>query len=84
MGAQRAQEFLSESAGFCPVCVAEIKVLAVASAGHHLILRGCGPDLTVGATRSADFLSPRGGCGNRDLSIDTAPDGSDVARIKLH
>ena len=55
VGGQRAQEFLSESAGFCPVCVAKIKVLAVASAGHQLILRGCGPDLTVGATRSADF-----------------------------
>ena len=66
------------------MCVAEIKVLAVASAGHHLILRGCGPDLTVGATRFEDFLNPRCGWGNRDLSIETAPGGSDVARIKLH
>ena len=83
MGGQRAREFLSESAGFCLVCVAEIKVLAVASAGHHLILRGCGPDLTVGATRSANFLNPRCGWGNLDLSIETAPGGSDVARINL-
>ena len=66
------------------MCVAEIKVLAVASAGHHLILRGCGPDLTVRATCSAGFLNPKCGCGNRDLSIETAPGGSDVARIKLH
>ena len=84
MGGQREQEFLSESAGFCPVCVAEIKVLAVTSAGHLLIPRECGPDLSVGATRSADFPNPRGGWGNRDLSIETAPGGSDVARIKLH
>ena len=66
------------------MCVAEIKVLAVASAGHHLILRRCGPDLAVGATRSEDFLNPRSGWGNRDLSIETEPGGSDVARIKLH
>ena len=64
--------------------MAEIKVLVVASAGHHLILRGCGPDLTVGATRSEDFLNPTCGWGDRDLSIETAPGGSDVARIKLH
>ena len=66
------------------MCVAEIKVLAIASAGHHLILRGCGQDLAVGATPFADFLNPRCGWGNRDLSIETAPGGSDVARIKLH
>ena len=66
------------------MCVAKIKVWAVASAGHHLILRGCGPDLTVGAMGSADFLNPRCGWGNRDLSRETAPGGSDVARIKLH
>ena len=66
------------------MCVAEIKVLAVASAGHHLILRGYGPDLTVGATRSGDFLNPSYGWGNRDLTIETPPGGSDVARIKLH
>ena len=84
MGGQQAREFLSESAGFCPVCVAEIKGLAVARAGHPLILGGCGPDLAVGATRSADFLNPRCGWGNRDLSIETAPGRSNVARIKLH
>ena len=66
------------------MCVAEIRELAVASAGHHLILRGCGPDLTVGATRSVDFLNPSCGWGNQALSIETAPGGSDVARIKLH
>ena len=40
VGGQRAREFLSESAGFCPVCVAEIKVLAVESAGYPPILGG--------------------------------------------
>ena len=45
---------------------------------------GCGPDLTVGATLSADFLNSRCGWGNRDLSIEMAPGGSDVAHIKLH
>ena len=84
VGGQRAREFLSESVGFCPVCVAEIKVLAVASAGYPHILRRCGPDLVVGATRSADFLNPRCGWSERDLSIKTAPGGSDVERIKLH
>ena len=64
--------------------MAEIKVLAVASAGNHLILRGCGPDLTVGVTRSMNFLNLRCGWGNRDLSIETATGRSDVARIKLH
>ena len=66
------------------MCVAEMKVLAVASAGHHQILRGCSPDLAVGAMRSEDFLNPRCGWGDRVLSIETAPGGSDVARIKLH
>ena len=61
----------------------EIKVLAVASAGHLEILEGCGPDLTVGATHSADFLNPRCGWRNRDLSVEKAPGGSDVAHIKL-
>ena len=75
------REFLSESAEFCPVCVAEFKVLAVASAGHHLILRRCGPDLTVGATHSADFLNPRCGWGNWDLLIETAPGGSDLLAL---
>ena len=84
MSDQQAREFTSKSAGFCPVCVAEIKVLAVASIGHLLILRGCGLDLPVGATCSADFLNPWCGWQNRDLSIGTAPGGSDVARIKLH
>ena len=84
MGGQRSRDFLSESAEFCPVCVAVIKVLAVASAGYPPILRGCGPHLTVRATRSGDFLYPRCGWGNRDLSIERAPGGSDVARIKLH
>ena len=67
-----------------PSVCGKIKVLAVASAGYLLILRGCGPDLSVGATRSAEFLTPKCGWGNRDLSIEMAPDGSDVARIKLH
>ena len=84
VGSQRAREFLLESCGFCPVRVAEIKVLAVASAGYPLILRGCGPDLTVGARRSVDFLKPRCGWGNQDQSIETAPGRSEVARIKLH
>ena len=44
----------------------------------------CGPDITVGATRSADFLKPRCGWGNRDLSIEMAPGGSEVARLKQH
>ena len=66
------------------MCVAEIKVLAVASAGHPPIPGGGGPDLMVGATLSADFLNRRCGWGNRDLSIETAPGGSDVARINLH
>ena len=78
------ENFSQSPQDFCPVCVAEIKVLAVASAGYPPILRGCGPDLTVGATNSAEFLNPRCGWGNRDLSISTAPGGSDVARIKLH
>ena len=34
-----------------PSVCGKIKVLGVASAGHHLILRGCGLDLSVGATR---------------------------------
>ena len=83
-GGQRAQESLSESVGFCLVCVAEIKVLAVASAGHHQILRGCRPNLTVVATRSVNFLNPRCGWGNWELSIETSPGGSDVAGKKLH
>ena len=65
------------------MCVAEIKVLAVRSAGHHLILRGCGPDIAVEATRYADFLNPRCEWGSRDLSVETAPGRSDVAHIKL-
>ena len=40
VGGQQGIEFLSGAAGFCPVCVAEIKVLAVASAGHLPILGG--------------------------------------------
>ena len=38
-----------------PGVCGKIKVLVVASAGYPLILRGCGPDLTVGATGSANF-----------------------------
>ena len=64
--------------------VAEKRVLVVASAGHHLILRGWGPDLTVVAMHSANFLNPRCGWGNRDLSIETAPGGSDVEHKKHH
>ena len=67
-----------------PGVCGKIKVLGVACAGHLLILRGCGPDLSVEATCSAEILAPRCGWGNRDLSIETAPDGSDVACIKLH
>ena len=67
-----------------PGVCGKIKVLVVASAGHALIPRGCGPNLTVGATRSEEFLTPRCGWGNRELSIETAPGGSEVARIKLH
>ena len=61
----------------------KIKVLALASTGHHLILMGCELDLTGGTTRSEEFLTPRCGWGNRDLSMETAPGGSDVAHIKL-
>ena len=35
-------------------------------------------------TLSAKFLTPWGGWGKRDLSVDTEPDRSDGARIKLH
>ena len=66
------------------MCVAEIKVLAVARAEHPPIVGGCGPDLTVGATCSADFLNLRCGWGNRDLAIEMAPGGSDAACINLH
>ena len=55
----------------------------VASEGYLPILGGGGPDFSVGATRSANNLNPRCGWGNRDLSMETAPGGSDVACIKL-
>ena len=67
-----------------PSVCGRIKVLAVTSAGHHLILRGCELDLSVRATRFVEFLTPRCGWGNGDLSIETAPGRSDVAHIKLH
>ena len=84
VGGQPARGFPSESAVFRPMCVAEKRCLAVASAGHHPNSRWCGPDLTVVACRDARSIYLRR-CGvDRDLSIETAPGGCDDARIKLH
>src|SRR5437588_10709198 len=69
---------------FSPYVRGGKKVLAVASAGHHLNSRWCGPDLTVVACRVARSIYLRR-CGvDRDLSIETAPGGCDDARINLH
>ena len=84
VGGQPARGFPSESAVFRPMCVAEKRCLAVASAGHHPNSRWCGPDLTVVACHVARSIYLRR-CGvDRDLSIETAPGGCDGARIKLH
>ena len=80
---QPSRRFPSESVVFA--CGwAKKGVLAVTSAGHHLSSRWCGPNLTVGAYRVTRSIYLRW-CGvDRDLSIETAPDGCDDARIKLH
>src|SRR5437588_10415754 len=69
---------------FSPYVRGGKKVLAVASAGHHLNSRWCGPDITVVDCRVARSIYLRR-CGvDRDLSIETAPGGCDDARINLH
>ena len=83
-GGQTAREFLSVSAVFRPMCVAEKRCVGRKCAGHHQNSWWCGPDLTRSGRRIREV--PNSGCGDvsRDLSIGAEPDGCDVARIKLH